>query len=91
MPDNNSEKVTVTDMRRAAALLTHYAAGDTAGLAEIWREAAEADEFPDLLSATVALFFRLNPELATPEGHQRLQELTRAYRAAEAAGDGEQR
>ncbi len=87
MPDHNDEKVTPTDMRRAAALLTHYSAGDTEGMAEIWRESAEADDFPDLLSAMVGLFFRLSPELLTPEGHQGLQELTRCYRAAEAAGE----
>lgn len=79
------QQFTPTDLRRASALLAHYAVGDLAGVGEIWREAAETDAWPDLTGAVVAVFFGLSPELLTVEGHKRLQELTRAYRAAEAA------
>jgi hypothetical protein len=88
MTDSN-ETFTPTDMRRAAALLTHYGVGDMEGVAEIWREAAESDTWPDLAGAIAALFFDLSPELRTSEGHRRLQELVRAYRAAEVADQDE--
>ena len=35
------------------------------------------------------LFYTLSPELRTDEGHRRLQELTRAYRAAEITDGGD--
>jgi hypothetical protein len=79
------QQFTPTDLRRAAALLTHYGVGDLDGVAEIWREAAESDAWPDLAGAVAAMFFGLSPEMQTDEGHRRLQELTRAYRAAEVA------
>jgi hypothetical protein len=76
---------TPTDMRRAAALLTHYQTGDMAGVHAILTEAHDADESGDLAAAVVALFFELSPELMTAEGGAALRELTRAWAAAEAA------
>jgi hypothetical protein len=73
-----------TDMRRAAALLTHYQAGNPAGLLAIMLEADEADGSPDLAAAVCALFFQLSPELMTEEGGAALRELVRSYAAAEA-------
>jgi hypothetical protein len=75
---------TATDGRRAAALLTHYQAGDYAGLHAILAEAHEADESVDLAAAVVALFFQLSPELMTDKGGEALRELTRAWAAFEA-------
>ena len=46
------------------------------------REGAEADAMPDLAGAVVATFFDLSPEVRTPEGVERLRELTRACAAA---------
>ncbi|MDH6245741.1 hypothetical protein [Mycobacterium sp. OTB74] len=83
MSDNTT--FTATDMRRAAALLTHYAAGDLAGVYEITRETIEADALADLAGALAAVFFQLSPELRTQDGVALLRELTRAFRAAEAA------
>jgi hypothetical protein len=77
------QQFTPTDMRRAAALLTHYGVGDLDGVAEIWTETAESGDWPSLAGAVAAMFFGLSPELQTEDGHRRLQELTRAYRAAE--------
>jgi hypothetical protein len=72
-------------MRRASALLTQYAIGDVAGVAAIWQETAEADAWPDLAGAVVALFFELSPELRKAKGQKALRELTRSWAAAEAA------
>jgi hypothetical protein len=82
---DNSTLFTATDGRRAAALLSHYQAGDYAGLYAILTEAHEADEACDLAAAVVALFFQFSPELMTDEGGAALRELTRSYAAAEAA------
>lgn len=79
---------TPTDMRRAAAMLTHYQAGDAAGLLAIMVEAEQADASTDLAAAMCALFFDLSPELRTEAGGNALRELTRSYAAAEAASDG---
>lgn len=76
---------TPTDGRRAAALLTHYRAGDYDGLYAILAEAHEADGALDLAAAVACLFFQLSPELMTDHGGEALRELTRAWAAAEAA------
>jgi hypothetical protein len=82
---DDSTQFTPTDMRRAAALLSHYQAGDLTGMFAIMSEAEQDDASADLAAALCALFFELCPWLKAAAGGERLRELTRAWAAAEAA------
>lgn len=77
---------TATDLRRAAALLTHYAARDLPGVRAILAEAHDAGGALDLAAAVVALFFHTIPGADSPEALAALREMTAAYAAAEAGG-----
>jgi hypothetical protein len=87
MTDSSKMTFTPTDFRRASALLTHCAAGDLAGMSEIWAECARANAVTDLAAALVTLFLDLSPELKTETGLVALRELTRSWAAAEAEVD----
>lgn len=76
------------DFRRATALLAHYATADTAGVAEVWREAAEVGSWPGLTAAVVAAFFEIVPGLRTEEGVAALRQFAAAFAASEASDHG---
>jgi hypothetical protein len=73
----------VSDARRAMALIAHAAAGDVAGMRLLFTEAAEADALPDLAAATVATVLDLRPDLRTPAGLAALRELVAALAGVE--------
>ena len=79
---------TAADMRRAAALLTHYAAADLPGVRAILTEAYDAGGALDLAAALAALFFQVIPGADSAEGRAALRELTRSYAAQEADEGG---
>lgn len=77
------EMFSVSDARRAVALIAHAAAVDRAGMKLILAEAADADELADLAAALAATVLDFCPVFRTAEGLAALRDLTAALAAAE--------
>lgn len=61
----NEQEMVRDDCRRAAALVTHHARGDLAGINAILQEAVEADRVSPLFLSVLALYEVIVPELRT--------------------------